>query len=74
MKKIRLVSPAKHVDQHEVDFAENFLTDSGFDVEIGTYALGVHNYFSGTVEERLSDFQFALNDPTVDVIMCTPKA
>jgi len=71
MKKIRLVSPAKHIEQHEVDFAENFLTDSGFDVEIGTYALGVHNYFSGTVEERLSDFQFALNDPTVDVIMCT---
>ncbi|MFT5818961.1 MAG: muramoyltetrapeptide carboxypeptidase [Crocinitomix sp.] len=71
MKKIRLVSPAKHIDQHEVDFAENFLTDSGFDVEVGTYALGVHNYFSGTVEERLSDFQYALNDPTVDVILCT---
>ncbi len=71
MKKIRLVSPAKHIDQHEVDFAENFLKDSGFSVEIGTYALGVHNYFSGTIEERKSDFQFALNDPTVDVILCT---
>ncbi len=71
MKKIRLVSPAKHIDQHEVDFAENFLKDSGFNIEIGTYALGVHNYFSGTIEERKSDFQFALNDPTVDVILCT---
>lgn len=71
MKKIRLVSPAKHIDQYAIDFAENFLKDSGFVPEIGTYALGAHNYFSGTVEERLSDFQFALNDPTVDVILCT---
>ncbi|NOQ70644.1 MAG: LD-carboxypeptidase [Crocinitomix sp.] len=71
MKKIRLVSPAKHIDQHSIDFAENFLTESGFNIEIGTYALGALNYFSGTIEERLSDFQFALDDPTIDVILCT---
>jgi len=71
MKKIRIVSPAKYIDQSPIDFAEEFLTENGFDVEIGTYALGQHHYFSGTVEERLSDFQYAIDDPSVDIILCS---
>lgn len=71
MKKIRIVSPAKHIDQLPVDFATDFLVEKGFDVEIGAYALGQDHYFSGTIEERLSDFQFALDDPSVDIILCS---
>lgn len=71
MKKIRIVSPAKSIDQLPVDFAENFLEQNGFEIEIGTYALGQDHYFSGTIQERLSDFQFALNDPSVDIILCS---
>lgn len=71
MKKIRIVSPAKYIDQLPVDFATDFLVEKGFDVEIGTYALGQDHYFSGTIEERLSDFQFALDDPSVDIILCS---
>lgn len=71
MKKIRIVSPAKYIEQKPVDFAEEFLQKSGFDVEIGTYALGQDHYFSGSIEERLSDFQFALDDPSVDIILCS---
>jgi muramoyltetrapeptide carboxypeptidase len=71
MKKIRLVSPAKHIAEEAVDFAVKFLLDNGFEVEVGAHVLGKHNYFSGTLEERVSDFQVALDDPTVDVILCT---
>lgn len=71
MKKIRIVSPAKSIDQLHVDFAENFLEQHGFEVEIGTYALGQDHYFSGTIQERLSDFQFALDDPSIDIILCS---
>ena len=71
MTKIRIISPAKSIDHPHVDFAEEFLKAQGFEVEIGTYALGKYNYFSGTIEERLSDFQFALDDQTVDVILCS---
>ena len=70
MKKIRIVSPAKHIDQLSVDFTLELLRLNGFNVEIGTYALGQHHYFSGSLEERLSDFQYALDDPTVDIILC----
>ena len=59
MKKIRIVSPAKYIEQHPIDVAEDFLTEKGFDIEIGTYALGQDHYFSGSIEERLSDFQYA---------------
>ncbi|MDA7803731.1 LD-carboxypeptidase [Crocinitomix sp.] len=71
MKKIRILSPAKQIDQIHVDFAEEFLQKNHFDVEIGTYALGQDHYFSGTIEERLSDFQYAINDPSVDIILCS---
>ncbi len=70
MKKIRIVSPAKSIDQLHVDFAENFLEQHGFEIEIGTYALGQDHYFSGTIQERLSDFQYALDDPSIDIILC----
>jgi muramoyltetrapeptide carboxypeptidase len=64
-KKIRIVSPAKCIDKVQVDFAEKFLQDHGFIVEVGTYALGQEHYFSGSIQERLSDFQEALDDRTV---------
>lgn len=71
MKKIRIVSPAKSIDQHPIDVATDFLKKQGFEVEIGTYALAQDHYFSGTIEERLSDFQYALDDPNLDVILCS---
>ena len=70
MTKIRIVSPAKAIEKEHVDFSKNFLESHGFEVEISTHCLGQHHYFSGTDSERLLDFQEALNDNTVDVILC----
>ncbi|UKN00607.1 LD-carboxypeptidase [Paracrocinitomix mangrovi] len=69
--KIKIVSPAKHIDAKRIDFAEGFLRSKGFTVEVSAHAKGQHNYFSGTDEERLHDLQDALDDETVDVILCS---
>jgi muramoyltetrapeptide carboxypeptidase len=70
MTKIRIVSPAKVIEKSHIDFAKNFLDSNGFTVEISENCLGNFHYFSGTDLERLSDFQNAIDDNSVDVILC----
>lgn len=69
MKKIRIVSPAKSIEKRHVLYAQSWLEQKDFDVSIGKNALGEYNYFSGTDEQRLDDFQDAI-DSDVDVILC----
>lgn len=70
MEKIRIVSPAKQIAPKLLEAASDFLKKRGFEVEIAPHAGGEHNYFSGTIEERLSDFQAALDDSELDIILC----
>lgn len=70
MKKIHIVSPAKMIDKDCIDFAVDFFTKNGFDIDVATHALGQNNYFSGTDKERLHDFQQALDAEDVDFILC----
>jgi muramoyltetrapeptide carboxypeptidase len=70
MIKIRIVAPAKSIDKDSIAFAQRFLESQGFDVSLGKHLLGEHHYFSGTIEERLFDFQEAIDDPSVDFILC----
>lgn len=70
MKTIRIVAPAKYIEKEAIDFAVKFLEKSGFAVQLGKHVLGQHHYFSGTQEERLFDFQQALDDEAVDYILC----
>ena len=70
MTKIRIVSPAKAIEKEHVNFAKNYLESKGFELEISANCLGEHHYFSGTDLERLTDFQNALDDNSVDVILC----
>lgn len=67
---VAIVSPAKHIDKSCVDYAESLLTEHGFKVEVGDHCLGQQFYFSGTDEERRADFQKALDDPSVNAILC----
>ncbi|MBN4072778.1 LD-carboxypeptidase [Crocinitomix catalasitica] len=71
MKKIHILSPAKSIYKSHIDFAVQFLSEKGFEVDIGEHAAGQNNYFSGTDDERFSDFQKALDDDSVDVILCS---
>ncbi len=68
--RIRIVAPAKAVDQRHVDFARNYLTEKGFEVVVSTHCTGRSHYFSGTLSERLEDFQEAINDTETKAILC----
>jgi len=70
MTKIRIVSPAKSIEKNHVDYAFQFLEKHNFEVSISENCLGQHHYFSGTDRERLTDFQNALDDNSIDVILC----
>jgi len=71
VKSIRIVSPAKAIDKKHLDYAVGFLESKGYKVELSEFAAGSNNYFSGTDEQRLSDFQDAVNDESVDIILCS---
>jgi muramoyltetrapeptide carboxypeptidase len=68
--KVRLVSPAKSIEPSIVLEAKQLLEEKGFKVELGMNCLGSKNYFSGSDEERLVDFQEALDDPETKAIIC----
>ena len=68
--KIRIVAPAKAIEHSFIDKATRTLSDAGFKVEVSEHCVGSYNYFSGTVSERLADFQSALDDETIDAILC----
>ena len=68
--KIAIVAPAKSIEKHLVLEAKTVLEDAGFQVVLGAHVFGINHYYSGTVTERLSDFQSALDDPTIKAVLC----
>ena len=67
---IRIVSPAKAIENELLTHAKNVLEAAGFRVKIGKNAGNRWNYFSGTDSERLADMQEAINDPECKAILC----
>jgi muramoyltetrapeptide carboxypeptidase len=67
---IAIVSPAKSIEAEHIHFAKAFFEQKGLHVLVGEHAFGQHNYFSGTDEQRLHDFQLALDNPDVKAIIC----
>lgn len=67
---IYIVAPAKAIDMPLVKSAEEKLNSLGFKVKKGAHFEGVGNYFSGTILERLLDFQSALDDDESNAILC----
>ena len=67
---ICITAPAKAIDASCVHFAKSFFEQQGYRVRISEHCLGRHDYFSGTDDERLSDFQQAIDDPEVKAIVC----
>lgn len=67
---IYITAPAKSVEEEFVVFAKTYLEEKGFKVMVSEHCLGQFNYFSGTDEERLADFQFGIDHPDVKAILC----
>lgn len=67
---IRIISPSGVIDSSFIDGASARLRAWGFAVSEGKHARSSWGRFAGTDEERLSDLIEAINDPTVDIILC----
>jgi len=67
---IEILAPAKSIEKTHVEAAVKTLEKMGFNVRVSEHCLGRYNYFSGTISERLLDFQKAIDDDEVKAILC----
>ena len=67
---VGICAPAKAIEESLVNEAVSFLKSNGFNSFITPNCCGRHNYFSGTIAERLSDFQLLLDNPEIKAIWC----
>ena len=70
MTHIRIISPSGVIDPSYIDGAINRLRGWGYTVSEGVHARDSWGRFAGTDENRLSDLIAALQDPSVDAILC----
>ncbi|HRF17899.1 MAG TPA: LD-carboxypeptidase, partial [Chitinophagaceae bacterium] len=68
---IGLVCPAGYMPVEKVQTCLDVLQEWGYRVKIGkTVGGGSATYFSGTDEERLTDFQQMLDDDAIKAVLC----
>jgi len=67
---IEILAPAKAIEKKHVLNARKTMENLGFNVRISKHCTGNYNYFSGTINERLEDFQLAIDDNNVKAILC----
>jgi len=68
---IRIVSPAGKCEVEPLQGITRWLRNSGFQAGCGRYAASSSFQYAGTDGERLADLQEALDDPSVDAILCS---
>lgn len=68
--RIRIVSPAGKVSKEKVLPGIDLLQDAGYEVIIGKHVFDRHFQYSGTDQQRATDFQEAINDPEAKAIIC----
>ena len=71
MKHIRIISPSGVIDPSFIDGATTRLRAWGYIVSEGAHARDAWGRFAGTDEDRLADITEALQDPSVDLILCS---
>ncbi len=68
---VMMVSPARKIALQEMQPFIELLKSWGLQVVLGQHILKECHQFAGTDQERLEDFQNALDNPSVKAIMCT---
>lgn len=68
--RIAIVATARKITRPDITYSLEILKRWGLEVTIGKNLLKVSHQFAGTDNERLSDFQQALDDPTIRAIIC----
>lgn len=69
--KAIILSPSGSIDSQYIDGACKVLQDWGLVVEIATHAEEQCGRFGGTVNQRASDLQLAMDDPDIKLIFCS---
>ena len=70
IRRIRIVSPSGVIDPSLIDQASARLQEWGFEVSEGQHARDRWGRFAGTDEDRFADLREALQDPSVDLVLC----
>ena len=65
-----ILSPSGKIHEQYIDGATRRLKAWGYRVSEGIYVRTTFGRFAGTKEQRLSDMKDALQDPTIDYILC----
>jgi len=68
--KVRIISPSGRLTANSLTNAVETLSSWGLDVEFGEHVYDSHSVFSGTDSQRLFDFQDAIDNPNVKLILC----
>ena len=68
--KVVILSTARKISEAEIVPAVNVFKEWGLEVILGANLFTEDNQFSGTTEQRISDFQQALDDQSIKAIFC----
>ncbi len=69
--KVIIVSPSGSIDPLFIDGARSVLESWGLNVYESRYARAKMGRFCGTVEQRITDLQQAMDDPDIKMIFCS---
>jgi muramoyltetrapeptide carboxypeptidase len=66
-----ILAPGRKLDSQSIDTSVGIIQSWGLNVTLSRNLLSnAHSYLSGTDDERLSDLQHALSDPSAKAIIC----
>jgi muramoyltetrapeptide carboxypeptidase len=66
---IALISSARKINRDELDFAVELLESCGLNISFGENLFKTDHQFAGSIEERSTDLQDAINDDNVKAIL-----
>lgn len=69
--RVVILSPSGKIDRSFIEGARKRLESWGLCVTIGRHARGSSGKYAGTIDQRLADFQQAMDDPSVQAIFCS---
>ena len=69
--QIRIVSPSGNIELKYIVGAKKTLSSWGLNVTEGKFARTKYGRFAGTEAQRIADLQEALDDPSVNAILCS---
>jgi muramoyltetrapeptide carboxypeptidase len=68
---VAIISPSYSIEAQNIDDAVKKLSSWGLKVITGRNALNKSGPFAGTDEQRLSDLQQAVDDPSIKAVLCS---